>query len=189
MAERNTEALGTAFTVSIDAERRFGVTTGISAADRAATIHVAINPRHRPGDLRRPGPHLPAAGPARRRAAAGGPDRGERGPGPAGRAGPGRRDLRDPQRRRHHGAAPGAGGVRRASTRLTFITVAQLVAYRLQTERLVHRVAEARLPTEFGEFRIIGYRNDVDRRRARGAGATARSRDSPTSWCGCTPSA
>jgi 3,4-dihydroxy 2-butanone 4-phosphate synthase/GTP cyclohydrolase II len=46
---------------------------------------------------------------------------------------------------------------------LTFITVAQLVAYRLRTERLVHRVAEARLPTEFGEFTVIAYRNDVDR--------------------------
>ena len=45
---------------------------------------------------------------------------------------------------------------------LTFITVAQLVAHRLKHERLVHRVAEARLPTEFGEFRIVGYRNDVD---------------------------
>jgi 3,4-dihydroxy 2-butanone 4-phosphate synthase/GTP cyclohydrolase II len=45
---------------------------------------------------------------------------------------------------------------------LTFITVAQLVAYRLRTERLVHRVAEARVPTEYGEFTIIGYRNDVD---------------------------
>ncbi|HEX5580434.1 MAG TPA: GTP cyclohydrolase II, partial [Gemmatimonadaceae bacterium] len=44
----------------------------------------------------------------------------------------------------------------------TFITVAQLVAYRLQHERLVHRVAEARLPTDFGEWRIVGYRNDVD---------------------------
>ena len=47
---------------------------------------------------------------------------------------------------------------------LTFITVAQLVAHRLRTERLVHRVADARLPTEFGEFRVIGYRNDVDQR-------------------------
>ena len=47
---------------------------------------------------------------------------------------------------------------------LTFITIAQLVAYRLKHERLVHRVAEARLPTEFGEWRIYGYRNDVDSR-------------------------
>src|SRR5690349_22988754 len=45
---------------------------------------------------------------------------------------------------------------------LTFITVAQLVAYRLRNERLVHRVAEARLPTEFGVWRIAGYRNEVD---------------------------
>ena len=47
---------------------------------------------------------------------------------------------------------------------LALITVAQLVAYRLKNERLVHRVAEARLPTPLGEFRIIGYRNDVDDR-------------------------
>ena len=46
---------------------------------------------------------------------------------------------------------------------LTFITVAQLVAYRLRTERLVHRVAEARLPTASASSAIIGYRNDVDR--------------------------
>ena len=45
---------------------------------------------------------------------------------------------------------------------ITFITVAQLVAHRLQNERLVHRVAEARLPTDVGEWRIVGYRNDVD---------------------------
>jgi 3,4-dihydroxy 2-butanone 4-phosphate synthase/GTP cyclohydrolase II len=47
---------------------------------------------------------------------------------------------------------------------LTFVTVAQLVAHRLQHERLVHREAEARLPTPHGAFRIVGYRNDVDRR-------------------------
>jgi 3,4-dihydroxy 2-butanone 4-phosphate synthase/GTP cyclohydrolase II len=47
--------------------------------------------------------------------------------------------------------------------KLTFVTVAQLVAHRLQTEQLVHRVAESRIPTDFGEFTIIGYRNDVDR--------------------------
>jgi 3,4-dihydroxy 2-butanone 4-phosphate synthase/GTP cyclohydrolase II len=46
---------------------------------------------------------------------------------------------------------------------LTFITVAQVVAHRLQTERLVHRVAEARLPTELGTWKVVGYRNDVDR--------------------------
>jgi 3,4-dihydroxy 2-butanone 4-phosphate synthase/GTP cyclohydrolase II len=46
---------------------------------------------------------------------------------------------------------------------LAYVTVADLVAYRLQKERLVHRVAVARLPTEHGEFRVVGYRNDVDR--------------------------
>jgi 3,4-dihydroxy 2-butanone 4-phosphate synthase/GTP cyclohydrolase II len=45
---------------------------------------------------------------------------------------------------------------------ITFISVAQLVAHRLKTERLVHRLAEARLPTLHGEWRIVGYRNDVD---------------------------
>ena len=49
-----------------------------------------------------------------------------------------------------------------AEHKITFITVAQLVAHRLKTERLVHRVAEARLPTEHGEWRVVGYRNDVD---------------------------
>jgi 3,4-dihydroxy 2-butanone 4-phosphate synthase/GTP cyclohydrolase II len=47
---------------------------------------------------------------------------------------------------------------------LKSITVADLVAYRLRTERLVHRIADARLPTEYGEWRVIGYRNDVDDR-------------------------
>src|SRR5512132_399548 len=59
MTERNTEELSTAFTVSIDAQRRFGVTTGISASDRATTIHVAINPATVPSDLRRPGHVFP----------------------------------------------------------------------------------------------------------------------------------
>src|SRR5437868_2048702 len=59
MAEQNTESLGTAFTVSVDADKRFGVATGISASDRATTIHVAINPATRPEDLRRPGHIFP----------------------------------------------------------------------------------------------------------------------------------
>src|SRR3989440_5454338 len=59
MAEHNTEAHETAFTVSIDAAARFGVTTGISAADRAATIRVAVDPVSVPSDLRRPGHVFP----------------------------------------------------------------------------------------------------------------------------------
>src|SRR6266516_7234498 len=59
MAEHNTESHETAFTVSIDAAARFGVTTGISAADRAMTIKVAIDPVAVPADLRRPGHVFP----------------------------------------------------------------------------------------------------------------------------------
>ncbi len=161
MAERNTEELSTAFTVSVDAERRFGVTTGISASDRSTTIHVAINPATMPSDLRRPGHVFPL------RARPGGVLQrvGQTeasvdlarlaGLVPAGviceilnRDGSmARRPELEVIAREHH---------------LTFVTVAQLVAYRLQTEQLVHRVADARIPTEFGEFRIIGYQNDVD---------------------------
>jgi 3,4-dihydroxy 2-butanone 4-phosphate synthase / GTP cyclohydrolase II len=162
MTERNSEELATAFTVSIDAERRFGVTTGISARDRATTIHVAINPATVPSDLRRPGHIFPL------------------------RARPGGVLQRVGQTEASVDLARLAGLVpagviceilnpdgsmaRRPELHemarqhnLTFITVAQLVAYRLRTEQLVHRVAEARVPTEYGEFRMIGYQNDVDR--------------------------
>jgi 3,4-dihydroxy 2-butanone 4-phosphate synthase/GTP cyclohydrolase II len=159
--EHNTEEQRTAFTVSIDAGPRFGVTTGISAQDRARTIQVAVDPATVPADLRRPG-HIP---PLRAR------------------------DGGVLQRVGHTEAAVdlarlaglNPSGVvcevlnedgttaRRpqlekfaAKHGLTFITVAQLVAYRLQSERLVHRVAEARLPTDFGVWKVIGYRNDVD---------------------------
>lgn len=160
--EDNTEAMRTAFTVSIDAAPRFGVTTGISASDRATTIQVAVDPATVRADLRRPGHVHPLRA----------------------------RDGGVLQRVGHTEAAVDlarlaglypAGAIceilnadgttaRRPQLEafcelhgLTFITVAQLVAYRLQHERLVHRVAEARLPTDFGEWRIIGYSNDVDR--------------------------
>ncbi|HUL02766.1 MAG TPA: bifunctional 3,4-dihydroxy-2-butanone-4-phosphate synthase/GTP cyclohydrolase II [Gemmatimonadales bacterium] len=161
MAEHNTEAHETAFTVSVDAAARFGVTTGISASDRATTIRVVIDPDSIPSDLRRPGHVFPL------------------------RARPGGVLQRVGQTEASVDLARLAGlypaGViceilsadgtmaRRAELErfaeqhhLTFITVAQLVSYRLSTERLVHRAAESRLPTPFGEFRIIGYRNDVD---------------------------
>jgi 3,4-dihydroxy 2-butanone 4-phosphate synthase/GTP cyclohydrolase II len=161
MTEHNTESRETAFTVSVDAAARFGVTTGISAADRATTIRVAIDPASVPADLRRPGHVFPL------------------------RARPGGVLQRVGQTEASLDLARLAGlypaGViceilnadgtmaRRpeldrfaAEHKLTFITVAQLVQYRLAKERLVHRVASARLPTAAGEFRIIGYRNDVD---------------------------
>ncbi|HXH62629.1 MAG TPA: 3,4-dihydroxy-2-butanone-4-phosphate synthase, partial [Gemmatimonadales bacterium] len=161
MAEHNTESRETAFTVSVDAAARFGVTTGISAADRAATVRVAIDPATVPGDLRRPGHIFPL------------------------RARPGGVLQRVGQTEASVDLARLAGlypaGViceilnpdgtmaRRPELdrfarehELAFITVAQLVEYRLAKERLVHRVADARLPTAYGEFRIVGYRNDVD---------------------------
>ncbi|MHB1225029.1 MAG: bifunctional 3,4-dihydroxy-2-butanone-4-phosphate synthase/GTP cyclohydrolase II [Gemmatimonadaceae bacterium] len=159
--EDNTEAMRTAFTVSIDAAPRFGVTTGISASDRATTIQVAVDPASVRADLRRPGHVHPL------RARDGGVLQ---------RVGHTETAV---DLARLAGLYP-AGAIceilnadgttaRRPQLEafcelhgLTFITVAQLVAYRLQHERLVHRVAEARLPTDFGEWRIIGYRNDVD---------------------------
>jgi 3,4-dihydroxy 2-butanone 4-phosphate synthase/GTP cyclohydrolase II len=157
----NTEAMKTAFTVTIDASPRFGVTTGISAADQAATIRAAVDPHTVPSDLRRPGHVHPL------RAREGGVLQ---------RVGHTETAV---DLARLAGLQPAGviceildeDGVmmRRpqleafcAEHGITFITVAQLVAHRLQNERLVHRVAEARLPTDFGEFRIIGYRNDVD---------------------------
>jgi 3,4-dihydroxy 2-butanone 4-phosphate synthase/GTP cyclohydrolase II len=161
MTELNTEALGTAFTVSVDAAQRFGVTTGISASDRAKTIQVCIDPASTPGDLRRPGHVFPL------RARPGGVLRrvGQTeasvdlarmaGLYPAGVICEILNDDGSMARRpelevfaREHG--------------LKFITVAQIVAYRLQRERLVHREAEARIPTPTGDWRIIAYRNDVD---------------------------
>ena len=162
MSETSTDEHRTAFTVSIDAAPRFGVTTGISAQDRAKTIRVAVDPATVPSDLRRPGHVHPL------RAREGGVL----------------------QRTGHTEAAvdlarlaglPPAGVIieilnddgtaaRRPQLEvfakkhgITMLTVAQLVAHRLKNERLVHRVADAKLPTETGTWRIIGYRNDVDR--------------------------
>jgi 3,4-dihydroxy 2-butanone 4-phosphate synthase/GTP cyclohydrolase II len=161
MTDRNSEALSTAFTVSIDADRRFGVSTGISASDRATTIHVAINPATRPEDLRRPGHIFPLRG---------------RAGGVLQRVGHTEAGI---DLARLAGLNPSGviceilsedGTMARRDElarfaerhQLTFVTVADLVAYRLRTEQLVHRAADARLPTAFGEFRVIGYKNDVD---------------------------
>jgi len=160
-SEANTEEFRTAFTMTIDADERFGVTTGVSAQDRAKTIQVAVDPKTVPSDLRRPG-HVP---PLR-----------ARGGGVLQRVGHTEAAV---DLARLAGLAPAGvvceilsedgSSARRpelerfaAEHGLTFITVAQLVAYRLQKERLVHRVAEARLPTETGVWRVVGYRNDVD---------------------------
>jgi 3,4-dihydroxy 2-butanone 4-phosphate synthase/GTP cyclohydrolase II len=157
----NTEAMRTAFTVSIDASPRFGVTTGISAQDRAKTIQVAVDPATVRSDLCRPGHvhplrareggvlqrvgHTEAAVDLARLA----------GLYPAGVICEVLNEDGTTAKRPQLEAFAEEHG-------LTFITVAQLVAHRLKNERLVHRVAEARLPTEHGEWKIIGYHNDVD---------------------------
>jgi len=161
--QRHTEGMQTAFTVSIDAAPRYGVTTGISAADRATTIRVAADPATTAHDLVRPGHIFPL------RAREGGVLR---------RVGhtEAALDMARLARRWPAGViceimnedgtmAKRPDLVRFAEAHgLTFVTIAQLVAHRLKTERLVHRVAEARLPTPTGDWQIIGYRNDVDTR-------------------------
>jgi 3,4-dihydroxy 2-butanone 4-phosphate synthase/GTP cyclohydrolase II len=162
MAEANLDDYRTAYTVSVDASPRFGVTTGISAQDRAATIRVAVDPAAVPSDLRHGGHVFPL------RAREGGVLQ---------RVGHTEAAV---DLARLAGLLP-AGVVceilnedgttaKRPQLEafaqehdITFVTVAQLVAHRLKSERLVHRVAEARLPTEHGTWRIVGYRNDVDR--------------------------
>lgn len=163
MTEVNTDPKGTAFTVSVDAAPKHGVTTGISAQDRAKTIQVIASADSVPEDLSRPGHIFPL------RAKPGGVLRrvGQTEAGvdlarlagfaPAGVICEILKDDGTMARRpelevfaREHG--------------LKFITVAQLVAYRLKKERLVRRIAEASLPTRFGEFSVIAFESLVDGR-------------------------
>src|SRR5213075_1437668 len=161
MSESNVDDYRTAYTVSIDASPRFGVTTGISAQDRATTIHVAVDPATTPSDLHHGGHvfplrareggvlqrvgHTEAAVDLARLA----------GLTPAGVI---CEILND------DGTTAKRPQLEKFATehKLAFVTVAQVVAHRLKNERLVHRVAEARLPTEHGQWKVIGYRNDVD---------------------------
>jgi 3,4-dihydroxy 2-butanone 4-phosphate synthase / GTP cyclohydrolase II len=163
MAERNEDQMRTAFTVSVDAHPRFNVTTGISAQDRARTIRLLADPGTRPEDLRRPGHVFPL------RAVPGGVLR---------RVGQTEASV-DLARL---AGLPEAGVIceilnpdgtmaRRPELEvfakehgLRFITVAQIVAYRLQKERLVRRIAEASLPTPYGTFRVVAYESQVDQR-------------------------
>jgi 3,4-dihydroxy 2-butanone 4-phosphate synthase/GTP cyclohydrolase II len=159
MAAKNESALQTAFTVTIEA--REGVTTGISAQDRARTIQVAIDPRSRPDDLVRPGHVHPL------KAKAGGVL--ER----SGHTEAGV-DLA-----RLAGVLPAAvicevmnddGSMARVPDLLRYcerhdlklVTIADLIAYRRRIEKLIERVVETRLPTAFGEFTAVGYRSLID---------------------------
>jgi len=158
MVEDNTSPFGTAFTVSIEARGR--VTTGISAADRAATVKAAIDPATKPQDLLRPGHMFPL------RAAPGGVLK---------RAGQTEASV---DLARISGLHPAAviceimnedGTMARmpnlrdfiAKHDLALVTVAELIRYRMRTERLVRRIAAPTLPTRFGQFRAVAYRSDV----------------------------
>ena len=159
MTAENTSQFGTAFCEAIDA--REGVTTGISAYDRARTIQVAIDPRSRPGDLARPGHVFPL------RARKGGV---------LVRAGQTEASV---DLARMAGMVPAGiiceimnedGSMARVPDLQKFcvehglkmITVAEVIRYRLAHERTVRRIGEALLPTPFGEFRMIAYESELD---------------------------
>ncbi|MBD2123883.1 MULTISPECIES: bifunctional 3,4-dihydroxy-2-butanone-4-phosphate synthase/GTP cyclohydrolase II [Trichocoleus] len=161
MVTNNTDSNQTAFTVSIDASPQLGVSTGISAEDRARTIQVTINPSTRPDDLRRPGHIFPI------RAREGGVLK---------RAGHTEAAV---DLARLAGLYPSGviceiqnpdGSMARLpelieyarTHQLRIVSIADLISYRLQHERFVGRETIAELPTEFGNFQIYAYRNALD---------------------------
>src|SRR5512142_2329374 len=158
MTNENTSQYGTAFCEAIDA--RQGVTTGISAHDRARTIQVAIDPSTKPSDLARPGHMFPL------RARKGGV---------LVRAGQTEASV---DLARLAGMIPAGviceimkddGSMARVPDLIEFcrehnlkmLTVAELIRYRMQNERYVHRVGESMVETRFGEFRLIAYESEV----------------------------
>ena len=159
MVGRNDSHFGTPFTVSVEA--RSGVSTGISAPDRARTVQVLIDPRTRPEDLAMPGHLFPL------RARDGGVlvRAGQTeavvdlcklaGMYPAGLC---------CEMMKADGTMARLPDLRRFAARhkLKIISVDQLIAYRKQKERLVQRVTETVLPTEFGEWRAIAYKSPID---------------------------
>jgi 3,4-dihydroxy 2-butanone 4-phosphate synthase/GTP cyclohydrolase II len=161
MVDRNTDANQTAFTVSIDAGIEHGVTTGISADDRARTIQVALNPSTRPADLRRPGHIFPL------RARSGGVLKRAghtesavdlsllAGLSPAGVI----CEIQNTD-----GSMARLPELRAYADQwgLKLISIADLIRYRLENERFVKRMAHAELPSQFGAFQAIGYKNDLD---------------------------
>lgn len=158
MVKNNTDVKGTAFTQSVDADPKFGVTTGVSAIDRSVTIKLIADNNTKPSDLRQPGHVFPLIA--------------KRG-GVLERVGHTEASIDLCRLAGLKDAAvcceivnPDGSMARRDDLRkfadkygIKFITVAQLIAYRLRNERLVKREAEVNLPTKFGEFRLLGYRH------------------------------
>ena len=160
MVPQNSSRFETAFCVSIEAKH--GTTTGISAADRAATVLAAINAGTKPSDLVRPGHIFPL----RARSA-----------GVLVRAGQTEAAV---DLARIAGLSPAGviceimnedGTMARVPDLTSFarrhdllmITVADLISYRMRTESLVRRVASAKLPTEYGEFRVHAFENQINK--------------------------
>ena len=160
MVEQNTESMKTAFTVSIDADEKYGVTTGISAFDRAKTIEVCLAPDAQASDLRRPGHLFPCVA---------------RKGGVLTRTGHTEAVVDLARLCGHIPAGPmceimGKDGhmAKRdelyqfaKENNIKFISVAELIAYRLKSEKIVTREAEAHFPTLFGEFEIYRYINQI----------------------------
>jgi len=159
MVQDNTSRHCTAFTVSIEAKHR--VSTGISAADRAETVKVLLDPNTKPGDLVQPGHMFPL------RAREGGV---------LGRAGH-TEAIVDLARlaslypagviceiMNDDGSMARLPQLEVMSDRfgIKIVTIADLIAYRRRHEKLIHRVAEAKLPSKYGEFTAIAYKSDVD---------------------------
>jgi len=159
MTSDNQEHMGTAFTISVDA--RDGITTGISAADRARTIRVLVDSATEPYEIVRPGHVFPlryAEGGVLRRA--------------------GHTEAAVDLARLAGLTAAGVVAeifnddgtmARRPQLRafadehgLTLISIAQLIEYRRHSERTVRRVVQTRVPNEYGEWRAFGYLNSVD---------------------------
>jgi 3,4-dihydroxy 2-butanone 4-phosphate synthase/GTP cyclohydrolase II len=159
MTRRNTSPLGTAFTISVEAAT--GITTGISAADRARTIAVLADPASQPSDLVRPGHIFPL------RAREGGA---------LVRAGQTEASIDlcrmaglEPaavicEVMRDDGEMARMPDLQRFARRhsMKIVTVADIIAYRMEHERLIERVDEAMLPTAFGDFRAVAFRTLID---------------------------
>lgn len=159
MVEHNTAKFATAFTVSIEAKHK--VSTGISAADRSETIKAVLDPTTQPEDIVRPGHTFPL------RAREGGV---------LARAGH-TEAIVDLSRMaglypagviceilKEDGSMARLPQLKRMATRfgIKIVTLTDLIAYRFRHDRLVHRVAEAKLPTPHGNFTAIAYRSDID---------------------------
>ena len=161
MVDRNTDSNQTAFTVSIDAGPEFNVSTGISAEDRAKTIQVAINPKTKPDDLRRPGHIFPL------RAKKGGVLK---------RAGHTEAAVDLAQLsglypagviceiQNQDGSMSRLPELSKYSKQwgMKLISIADLIRYRFENERFVFRKSNADLPSIFGKFKAYGYVNELD---------------------------